>query len=171
MSGRGPTARVRAGGLLLIALAALVAGGGCFWKKKPEAPKPLVYPLCLDASPKLNWYSGSSHTLYLRVFQLSSLDAFLATDPGRLLDPAVKLPGLEGTPMERTVFPGTKVTLDVRQQAGATHLGVVAGYYTLSGSARTHLPLPQPGDDEEKKDKKEKGPRCLVLGANGIEGP
>lgn len=170
MSGRGRTKGLRVRGLLLVVVAALAAGGGCFWRKKPEAPKPLVYPLCLEASPKLNWYSNTSHTLYVRLFQLSSLDAFLATDPGRLLDPAVKLPGLEGTPMERTVFPGTRATVDVRQQAGATHLGVVAGYYTLSGAARTHLPLPQPGDEEEK-DKKEKGPRCLVLGPNGIEGP
>lgn len=161
--------------LLVVALAALAAGGGCFWRKKPpEPPKPVVYPLCLEASSRLNWYSGTSHTLYVRLFQLSSLDAFQATEPGRLLDPAVTLPGLVGTPMERTVFPGTKVTADIRQHPEALHLGVVAGYYTLSGSARTHLRLPQPGEQEEKKEKgKDGGPaaRCLVLGPNGIEGP
>ena len=157
--------------LLAVALAALAAGGGCFWRKKPPEPaKPLVYPLCLEASPRLNWYSGTSHTLYVRLFQLTSLDAFQATDPGRLLDPAVTLPGLVGAPMERTVFPATKVTVDVRQHPEALHLGIVAGYYSLSGSARTQVPLPQAAQEEEKKGK-DGAPRCLVLGPNGIEGP
>ena len=168
MSGTG---RVVVVGLVL---AALVAGCPC--RKRPEPPAaPPMYAFCIEANPKLNWYKNQSHTLYLRLFQLSSLDAFNQADPARLLEPGVVLPGMEGSPIERTVYPGTTATLEIRRGPAAQHLGAVAGYYDPQGRIKTSRALGPPpagdDDDDDEKDKKKKKTPCMVLGPNAIEIP
>src|SRR5262249_1858894 len=126
-----------------VALLLTVIVAGCPCKNPPPPPPPPappVYNLCIEASPRLNWYSESSQTLYVRLFQLSSLDAFQEAEPGRLLDAQANVPGLQGTPMERTIYPGSKIAVEVRQHPEAQYLGVVAGYYRVDGLAKTHLP-------------------------------
>ena len=94
--------------LLLVALAAgcaAASGCGLFGSKPPEPPKPLVYSLCLDASPKLNWYNDTANTLYVRAYQLSTADTFMQTDPARMVEPGFTLSGAEGAPVEKTIFP------------------------------------------------------------------
>jgi type VI secretion system VasD/TssJ family lipoprotein len=177
------TERAVAGALLAAALAEGV-GAGCFWRKSPPPgpPPPLVYRLCIEASPRLNWYNESAHTLYVRLFQLSSVDAFQESDPGKLLDQQLALAGLEGAPIERQIYPGTTVTIEVTQKPNATSLGLVGGYYRASGPAKWIRALE--ADTEEGKQKsKEKGkdkdknapakPDCIHvgLGPNGIETP
>jgi type VI secretion system VasD/TssJ family lipoprotein len=179
MSARWPAALV---------LLACATAPGCFCAKQPTpappAPKPVVYPLCLQASPRLNWYEGQANTLYVRIFQLSTPDGFLEAEPSRLLDPKQPPPqGVEGPVLERTVFPGTTTRVEVRQHADAQVLGLVAGYYNLTGAGRIQRPLPPPPpppseeDDEEDEDddeaaaKKPAEPPCVQLGPNGIDSP
>jgi len=139
---------------------------GCFGRNPPEPPKPLVYPLCLDASPKLNWYNDTANTLYVRLYQLSTPDTFLQTDPARMVEPGFTLNGAVGTPIEKTLFPSTKTTVEVRQHPEATVLGIVAFYYQASGPVKTRRTLPQRGDAPPPAP-----PGCVVLGPNGIEMP
>ncbi len=146
------------------------SGCGLFGSKPPEPPKPLVYSLCLDASTKLNWYNGTPNTLYVRAYQLSTADTFMQTDPARMVEPGFTLSGAEGPPVEKTIFPGTKTTVDIRQQPDATTLGVVAFYYDAQGTVKARRPLLQRGDESAKADDKP-APGCVVLGANGIENP
>jgi type VI secretion system VasD/TssJ family lipoprotein len=161
--------------------AASVAASGCglFGSKPPPPPPPLVYSLCLDASPKLNWYNGTANTLYVRAYQLSTPDTFVQTDPARMVEPGFTLPGAEGAPIEKTIFPGTKTTVDIRQQPDATALGVVAFYYDATGPVKARRRLPQRGDEPSKdkdsskdaaKEPKQQ-PGCIALGANGIDNP
>jgi type VI secretion system VasD/TssJ family lipoprotein len=171
--------------LLPAALAAAsVAASGCglFGSKPPEPPKPLVYSLCLDASLQLNWYNDTANTLYVRAYQLSTADTFMQTDPARMVEPGFTLSGAEGAPIEKTIFPGTKTTVDIRQQPDATALGVVAFYYEATGPVKARRPLPQRGDEPPKESSKEPSkeaakdpakqpPGCIVLGANGIDNP
>ena len=148
--------------------AGCVAASGCglFGGKPPEPPPPLVYSLCLDAGTKLNWYNDTANTLYVRVYQLSAPDTFMQTDPARMVEPGFTLPGAEGTPVEKTLFPGTKTTIDIRQQADATTLGVVAFYYEATGPVKARRQLLQRNVDPPKD-----AATCVVLGANGIETP
>lgn len=157
--------RIRRTALGLV-LAAMLSAPGCFCRRGPEPPvekPPVLYPLCLEGSPRLNWYDGAAHTLYVRVFQLSTTDAFLQADPMKLLGAQVSLAGVEGAPVERTVFPGSKVAVEMRQHPDAAYLGVVAGYFNVVGSARVQRALPKPSDG------KAKAPACFVFGPNGIE--
>jgi type VI secretion system VasD/TssJ family lipoprotein len=155
--------------------ATCVAASGCglFGSKPPEPPKPLIYSLCLDASAKLNWYNDTANTLYVRAYQLSAADTFMQTDPARMVESGFTLAGAEGAPIEKTIFPGSKTTVDIRQQPDATALGVVAFYYDATGPVKARRALPQRGDEPPKDDGKEKKPNaaCIVLGANGIENP
>jgi type VI secretion system VasD/TssJ family lipoprotein len=176
------TERAVASAVLAVALAA--GESGCFWKKSPPPgpPPPVVYRLCIEASPRLNWYHESAHTLYVRLFQLSSVDAFQASDPGKLLDQQLALPGLEGAPIERQIYPGTTVTVEVTQKPNATSLGLVGGYYRASGPAKwtrafggdTDEGAQKSKDKSKDKDKNAAGkPDCIHvgLGPNGIEAP
>jgi type VI secretion system VasD/TssJ family lipoprotein len=142
-----------------------MAGCGLFGGKPPEPPPPLVYTLCLEASPRLNWYNGTANTLYVRAYQLSTSDAFVQTDPARMVEPGFTLAGAEGAPTEKTIFPGSKTTVQIRQQPQATTLGIVAFYYEATGPVKARRPLLQRGDDSKDKTP----PPCVVLGANGIE--
>jgi type VI secretion system VasD/TssJ family lipoprotein len=141
-------------------LAASIGIGACRKKPaaKPEEARPTVHQFCLDASPNLNHYDNQSHTLYVRLFQLSALDAFAQAEVGRLLDPTFVPPGVEGPPMERTVYPGSRVTIPITPRPQATDLGVVAGYYRLTGSAKATRPMAEAGNG-----------RCMMLGPNGID--
>jgi len=160
-------------GLRALLVAGCVAGSGCglFGSKPPPPPPPLVYSLCLDASPRLNWYNNTANTLYVRAYQLSTADTFMQTDPARMVESGFTLAGAEGTPIEKTIFPGTKTTVDIRQQPEATALGVVAFYYDATGPVKARRVLPQRDDESKKDDKKAKPPACIVLGSNGIENP
>jgi type VI secretion system VasD/TssJ family lipoprotein len=163
---------------LAMALGLLVSATapGCLCgRSKVETPKPAVHRLCVKTSPRLNWFDGQPNTLYVRVFQLSTPDAFVETDANKLLDRQVVLPGAEGAPLERTLFPGRKEKLEIRQQPGAVYLGLVAGYFKLEGKGKLHRKLgPPPEEDEEEEEaddeKKGRDDRCLVFGPNGIEG-
>src|SRR5262249_35217317 len=138
-------------GVAALAAAGLTAPGcGLFGKGPPEPPKPLVYSLCLQADSKVNWYNDTANTLYVRVYQLSTPDAFLQTDPARMVDPTFMLNGAVGPPLEKTLFPGTKTTVDVRQSPDATVLGVVGFYYQAAGPVKARRPLPQRGDPPPK---------------------
>ena len=150
---------------IVVGLGLAVVVAGCPCQKPappPPPPAPPIYNLCIEAGPRLNWYSESSHTLYVRLFQLSSLDAFQQAEAGHLLDPQLNLPGLQGTPMERTVYPGSKITVEVHQLPDAQYLGVVAGYYHVDGPAKTHQLMTRPTAGG-------KDPGCLRLGPNAIE--
>jgi len=164
-----PRARRMPASVKRVALTGLIALAivGCHAKPAPPPPPPVAtpppwYTFCIEASERLNWYDQSAHTLYLRLFPLSSLDGFLQAEMEHLLDPKVSLPGLEATPIERTVYPGSKVSLDVPLKPGVDFLGVIAGYYRLEGSAKSHRRLVQIGT--------EKAP-CMRLGPNAIEVP
>ena len=162
----------RAGLRVVLAAGCLAASGcGLFGSKPPTPPPPLVYSLCLDASPRLNWYNDTANTLYVRAYQLSTADTFMQTDPAHMVEAGFTLAGAEGAPLEKTIFPGTKTTVDIRQQPDATALGVVAFYYDATGPVKARRVLPQRGDEAKKDDKKAKPPACIVLGSNGIENP
>jgi type VI secretion system VasD/TssJ family lipoprotein len=150
---------------LAVSCAAAVAGCGLFGGKPPEPPPPLVYTLCLEASPTLNWYNDTPNTLYVRAYQLSAPDAFVQTDPARMVEPGFTLAGAEGAPIEKTIFPGTKTMVQIRQQPQATTLGVVAFYYEATGPVKARRPLLKRDDTSEKP----QPAACVVLGANGIE--
>ena len=161
-----------------VGVVAAVTAPGCFCRKEPKVEKPVVVvrPVCLEASPRLNWFDGRANTLYVRVFQLSTPDAFLQADPARLLDRGTVIPGVEGSPMERTLFPGSKDTIEMRQHPDALYLGVVAGYFQLQGVGRATRKLPVAPDEkdkkkDEKKDEKKTKDACIVFGPNGIEAP
>ena len=89
--------------LAALAVAGLTAPGcGLFGKGPSEPPKPLVYSLCLQADPKVNWYNDTANTLYVRLYQLSTPDAFLQTDPARMVDPSFTLNGAVGPDRKST---------------------------------------------------------------------
>ena len=158
------TRQVLARALAACCLAA--SGCGLFGSKPPEPPPPLVYSLCLDAGQRLNWYNDTANTLFVRIYQLSAPDTFMQTDPARMVEHGFTLPGAEGTPIEKTLFPGTKTTVEIRQQPDATTLGLVAFYYDATGPVKTRRPLLQRNAPPPKDP-----PGCVVLGANGIETP
>ena len=150
--------------LALMIAVSTTTGCGLFGKTPPEPPKPLVYPLCLDAGPKVNWYNNTANTLYVRVYQLSTADTFLQTDPARMVEPGFTLNGAVGTPLEKTLFPNTKTSVDVRQSPDATVLGIVGFYYQPSGPVKARRQLPQRGDKPPKEP-----PGCVVFGEGGVE--
>ena len=158
-----------------LGVVALLTAPGCLCSKKAPAPQlgPLVRPLCLEASPRLNWFDGRANTLYVRIYQLSTPDAFMQADPARLLERDAMLAGAEGAPLERTIFPGRKENVELRQQRDAAYLGIVAGYFKLQGQGKVHRPLPAPPQADDDDDEPPAPPPldCVVFGPNGIEGP
>jgi type VI secretion system VasD/TssJ family lipoprotein len=154
-----------------VGVVAALTAPGCFCRKGPKVEKPVVRPVCLEASPRLNWFDGRANTLYVRVFQLSTPDAFLQADPSRLLVRGTVIPGVEGSPMVRSLVPGSKDTIEMRQHPDALFLGVVAGYFQLQGVGRTYRKLPGQDEEEDKKKDKDKSSGCIVFGPNAIEVP
>lgn len=155
---------------LLLALGALAAATmpGCFCNKGPKPGEKIPYALCVEGSQKLNWSDDRANTLFVRIFQLSSTDAFQQAEPNRLLGRDAMPPGLVGTPMDRTVFPGAKQTVDMRLDPDCVALGIVAGYFRAQGQIKIVRKVTRPSDDvDEATAKKEKA--CVLFGPNGIE--
>ena len=153
--------------LLVAAAAATVPGCSCTSHPKDEK---LPYAICLESSPRLNWFDDRANTLFVRVFQLSSTDAFQQADPSRLLGRDAMPPGLIGTPMDRTLFPGVKQTVDMRLDPDTVALGVVSGYFRAQGMTKVVRKVTRPSDEQdEKAAAKEKA--CMMFGPNGIEAP
>lgn len=149
------------------AVFAVVPGCSCGRQPKPEVPLKPVYTLCLEASPRLNWFDDRANTLFVRVFQLSSADAFAQADPARLLARDAMPPGLVGTPVDRTVFPGAKDAVQLRLEPDTIALGVVAGYFRAQGRTKVVRQLDRTKDDDDEGAERK---NCMVFGANGIEG-
>jgi type VI secretion system VasD/TssJ family lipoprotein len=132
----------------------------------PPPPPPVAsaggdaQTLCLEATPGANWYDGQAHPLRVRVFVLSSPDAFWQIDSAALLEPALVLAGLEGAPVEHVVPPGGRTMVSLSAGPAARFVGVAAHYERQRGSARGYRPLPARGQAVP----------CVKLGAEGIEG-
>jgi type VI secretion system VasD/TssJ family lipoprotein len=117
-----------------VALAACLAGAGCFFKRKI-----LPADLCLHGSPRLQWYEDRPHTLYVRVFPLMAADAFASTDVNELLqDPPPLIMGSAGTPQSRVLYPDRMETLRFEPVNDQVYpqVGIVAGYYDQQGQAK-----------------------------------
>jgi type VI secretion system VasD/TssJ family lipoprotein len=159
---------IRAGsvGPAVVAAGCLAVSGCSLFRGAPEEPKPLIYTLCLQPGPKLNWYEGTNNTLSVRVYQLTTPDSFLEADPARLVEPGATVNGAIGDPIEKTLYPDTPATIEIRQQPDATALGLVAFYYQATGRVKITRRLPQRGEAPPKTP-----PPCVVLGPNAIESP
>lgn len=129
---------------------------------QPPAP---VYALCLDANPRLNWWKGRPNSLAIRVFQLSSLDAFSRAEPARLFDRQISLAGMEGGFVDQTIYPGGRLTIPIAPNPAARFLGVAAGYFDPDpkGSVRVYR--------EISLDGRAGMGQCVQLGSNSIEAP
>jgi type VI secretion system VasD/TssJ family lipoprotein len=138
---------------------------GCSAKSEipAPAPPPPVYTLCLDASPRLNWWDGRANSLAVRVFYLSSLDGFRQIDPARLFDKQVVLPGMEGGYIDQTVYPEGRLTIQIPFNPSARYIGLAAGYFQPDprGSVRMFR--------EFTLDGRSGMGQCVKLGSNSIE--
>ena len=151
-------------GMAVLAAATTVGCSMCGGGPKVEKPPPqAAHKICLDASPRLNWYADdsgpSAHTLYVKIYQLSAREAFNSTDPTKLLSGDLPLAGAEGPPLARTLHPGAKATIELLQQPNARWLGVVAGYFRLDGAGKLSRAFAEPSDAV--------GP-CIVFDANSV---
>lgn len=156
--------------IVLLAAAAAATVPGCSCTRQPAVGEKVPYALCLESSPRLNWFDDRANTLFVRVFQLSSTDAFAQADPTRLLGHDAMPPGLVGTPMDRTLFPGVKQAVDMRLDPDTVALGVVAGYFRAQGVSKVVRKVTRPGEEQdEAAAAKEKA--CMMFGPNGIEAP
>jgi type VI secretion system VasD/TssJ family lipoprotein len=162
--------RIRSLVMLLVA-AASATMPGCFCSKQPNPNEKWPYALCMESSPRLNWFDDRANTLFVRVFQLSSTDAFMQADAARLLGHDAMPPGLLGTPMDKTLFPSSKVTLEMKVDADAVALGVVAGYFRAQGMSKVIRKVARPDDDDDDDEEAAKKKTCMVFGPNGIEVP
>lgn len=158
--------------LVLLVAAASATVPGCSCTRGPAVQPKTPYHLCMETSPRLNWFDDRANTLFVRVFQLSATDAFMQADSARLLGHDAMPAGLVGTPMERPLFPGTKETLEMKVDLDAVALGVVAGYFRAQGVTKVVRKVIHPSDDDYDEDaEEEKQKACMVFGPNGIEVP
>lgn len=156
--------------VLLIGAFAAATVPGCSCNRGPTPPVKEPYALCLEGNAKLNWSDDRANTLFVRIFQLSSTDAFQQADASRLLGHDAMPPGLLGTPMDKTIFPGAKQTVDMRLDPDTVALGIVSGYFRAQGQIKIVRKVTRPSDDvDEATAKKEKA--CVLFGPNGIEAP
>ena len=129
---------MRRGRLSLLVLAALVLAAGCSWFR--SAPPPLFpVDLCLHSDAQAQMYRGKAHSLYVRAYPLTIVDAFSSMDGAALLaDPPPQIPGSVGMPQSRMLNPGSseKLSFDAKEGQTFGFIGVVAGYYELKGSAK-----------------------------------
>ena len=115
----------------------------------PAAPPPPKPPVCIElhSDPHLQWYQESAHTLYVRLFPLTSADAFDAAQPADLLgDPPPALAGAVGVPRSVVLYPGQTET--VKLEVGPqefTDVGIVAGYYKPMGPPKLVVHTAGPG--------------------------
>src|SRR5262249_52707386 len=103
----------------VIAILAAIGGCGKTPPPPPPPPPPPEHDLCLEATSRLNWYEDRSHTVFVRIFQLSEVGAFGQADIDHLLDPQAHLAGAEGAAFDRTMYPGAKATVRFTQQPAA----------------------------------------------------
>jgi len=158
--------------LVLLVAAASTTVPGCSCTRGPQVAEKMPYALCIESSSRLNWFDDRANTLFVRVFQLSSTDAFQQADAARLLARDAMPPGLLGTPMDRNLFPGTKATLDMRLDPDAVALGVVAGYFRAQGMTKVVRQIARPSDDDDANEAEAaKQKACMAFGPNGIEAP
>jgi type VI secretion system VasD/TssJ family lipoprotein len=143
-------------GLVVVALGSAACGG----RMRPAAPVPKTFRLCLEASPRLNWYEGRAHALALRLVRLTDGDAFEHADARGLVADPRPLAGRLGAPLDRTISPGTTLSVDVPRQPALAFVGLVAAY--AAGPRKLLLPVPGPGDAPAG---------CIHLGADGIGTP
>lgn len=144
-----------------LALLVLLGASGC----SLFSSDPVFFPVCvkLEASPRLNWFRGSPHTVFARVAALSSSEAFEAAKVDALLgDQPPFLPGMVGAPRQAHIHPGTTTTVLLDAVNGQTFgsVGVVVGYYQPLGKSRLVVPTKDLQTDS-----------CVVvsLGESGIE--
>jgi len=159
--------------LVLLVAAASTTVPGCSCTRQPGPTPPEPYALCLKTDKRLNWSDDRANTLFIRVFQLSSADAFKQADPSRLLGSDAMPPGLVGTPMDRTLFPGKDATIEMRLGADTVALGVVAGYFRAQGMTKVVRTITRTTDDDEDEvveAEAAKRKTCILFGPNGIEG-
>jgi type VI secretion system VasD/TssJ family lipoprotein len=152
--------------LVVVLLLGCVGLSACSWfRKKPPPSPPPKPPLCLElrAHPRLQWYQGSAHTLYVRLFPLTATDAFTSAETADLLvDPPPALPGSAGPPRSYVLYPGTSTKAEI--ETGPQEfpsLGIAAGYYKPLGKTKlVILPAEVPSGS------------CLTVnfGEAGIEG-
>lgn len=122
----------------LLLAAVLVCAAGCsLFRKKPKPLFPV--DLCLHSDPQAQQFRGKPHSLFVRVFPLTMVDAFNAGDVDDLTakSPPTLL-GAAGTPQSRMLPPGAsnKVTFNAKEDEAFEFVGIVAGYYELKGSAK-----------------------------------
>lgn len=154
----------------VLSVAAVVGAAGCVAGGRgaggpSSATPPPPKRICLDASPRLNWYGDSAHTVTVRVMQLSSTAGFDETDADRLLDPLAKPQGLVGTAVDRQIYPGTTTTVELVPQPRAEWVGIVAGYRRPTGPIKITRRL---SDEESRGQGHPKASDCIPLGAEGI---
>ena len=159
--------------LVVLVAAASATVPGCSCTRTPVRPPKPPYALCLETSERLNWFDSRANTLFVRVFQLSASQAFLQADAPRLLGRDAMPPGLLGTPVDTTLYPKTRSTVELRLEPDTVAFGVVAGYFRAQGPTKVVRQITRPPDDDEDDlDDAEAARRkaCLTFGPNGIEG-
>ena len=160
--------RVRRSVAVNALLLALVVVSGCPCGGPKPPPPPMPFTLCLQANARLNWYEGRSHGLFVRVFQLSSPEAFLQADLGALLTRKPDVPGAVGPPADRTVQPGNGIAVEILKSPDAHFVGVVGGYYSPAGTPKATRSFADLEAEEACEDLDAGEPNWVHLGANGI---
>ena len=154
--------------LVCASVAMPLIAGGCARGKGDDRPKP--YKLCLEASPRLNWYEGREHALYLRVFHLSSRDAFERADLAALRSHDAELPGQVAPTTDRNVYPGATTEMEVLVDSRTIFLGVVGHYFDPQGESKRLLSVENLEDEEACKDVDADQINWVRLGANAFAG-
>jgi type VI secretion system VasD/TssJ family lipoprotein len=160
MTAGGWAGAARAGVAVAGLVVAVLGSAGCQGRARPAAPPAKTFRLCLEASPRLNWYEGRAHALALRLFRLTGSDAFERADARGLAADPHPLPGALGSPLERTISPGTTLSVDVPRKPPPAFVGLVAAY--AAGPRKLLLPVSEPSDAPSG---------CIHLGADAIGGP
>ncbi|KML54614.1 type VI secretion protein [Burkholderia cepacia] len=105
------------------------------------APDALL--LDIDASPRLNEYQNTPHTLLLTIFQTTDAQAFrnLSDDPNHLRATLTAGTAAAGfiQVTRYVVAPGTRVALSIDRAQQARYVGIVAGYYDFDGPRAARL--------------------------------
>ncbi len=116
---------------------------GCGSKSIPSEPPPSAWKyeeeaitIKLKASPELNLYEDTSHTLYLCIYQLSNPNTYklLSQDEAGLtkLLSCQRLDSSVASFRSVVLQPGEKKTLLLDRAEGAKYVAIVAGYYQLT---------------------------------------
>ena len=132
---------------LAVPLLLLVVSGCSFFSdEESEKPAPVRYfPVCLQlhSHPRLNWFRGTAHTVFARVFPLTSVDGFESTAIEKLLAPQPPpIAGLAGTPQQGDSFPGAVRTYTIDAVGGQqfTNVGIAVGYFAPLGKTKLVVP-------------------------------